>query len=367
MTRRRRWGVTLGVLLLLLTGCWDQRPVEGRAVVEAVGVQPTRQPGVWQWTFVFPSPTESINTLGTSSPASEVYALAVQARTWTRALLAAQQETTRDLYFGQFRVLALSPRLPAAVWARLITTFNRSGRILKTFWIVDASPADLVVRTPPASEGTPLYGLFKLLACHCQPYLWGQRAWQAWDRLATPGVSLEVPVIRLNDQQLVRNPAMAVLGSKRLVEWSPMASAGWAYLTQHVVKGGLAVSVGSETIGLNRVRGTSHVAVAAIGSHRQVTVRLSYRGDLEDVPATVHLTPTEKATIAAAASHQILQWSQTAVRDAEQQQVDPFGWHRESAWALNTPGDPWPAPVSWQDWSVHLRVRFRISGEGVAH
>ncbi len=83
---------------------------------------------------------------------------------------------------------------------------------------------------------------------------------------------------------------MAVLGSQRVVEWSPAASAGWAYLTQHVTKGGFAVSVGPETIGLNRVRGTSQVSVAAIGPHRLVTVHLAYRGDLEDVPSNVRLT-----------------------------------------------------------------------------
>lgn len=77
-----RWAALLGIALLIITGCWDQRPVEGRALVEAVGVAPTNQAGLWQWTFVSPSPTESIDTMATS-PAQEVYAIIVRARTWT--------------------------------------------------------------------------------------------------------------------------------------------------------------------------------------------------------------------------------------------------------------------------------------------
>ncbi len=358
-----RWGAVLGAALILLPGCWDQRPVEGRALVEAVGVAPTAQAGVWQWTFVFPSPTESVNTIG-AAPANEIYSITVRARTWTGALRIAQQETTRDLYFGQFRVLALSTRLPATMWGRLIATFNKSGRILKTFWIVAANPVRGVVQTPPLTEGTPLYGLFKLLSCHCQPYAWGQRAWQTWDRLTTPGVTPVVPVIRLQSAHLVQNPQMAVLGSQRLVIWSPTASAGWAYLTQHVVKGGFTVVTPDGPVGLNRVRGTSDVTLSGIGSPVRVTVRLSYHGNVEDVPDGLVLTPAAKHAIATDAAQRIQTLAAAAIGAAKEQRVDPFGWHRERAWALNQPGTAWPAPIAWTGWSVRLLVHFHVTGEG---
>ncbi|NMP22041.1 hypothetical protein HIJ39_06700 [Sulfobacillus sp. DSM 109850] len=241
----------LGAMLLLLSGCWDQRPVEGRVLVEAVGVAPTTRPDTWAWTFVFPNPTESVSSLSSLSPSDQIYAVTVSAATWTGALLKAQERTTRDLYFGQFRVLAISPRLPAASWDRLISTFNRSGRVLKTFWIVAGHPAAAVVATAPVSEGAPLYALFKLLACHCQPYFWAQRAWQVWDRLTTPGVKAPtVPVITVAGPHVL-NTAFATVGPRRVSISSACTSAGWAYLTQHVVKGGLVVRTPWGLVGLN--------------------------------------------------------------------------------------------------------------------
>ncbi len=361
-----RWAALFGMGLLMLTGCWDQRPVEGRALVEAVGVAPTNRTGLWQWTFVSPSPTESTDTMATA-PAQEVYAITVRARTWTGALLAAQQETTRDLYFGQFRVLALSPRIPAPMFGRLIATFNRSGRILKTFWIVVAHPVSSVVATPPITEGTPLYGLFKLLSCHCQPYTWGQRAWQTWDRMATSGVTPILPMIQLIRQNVIQNREMAVLGSHGLQVWSPDASIGWAYLTQHVVKGGITVPTKMGRVGLNRIRGTSHVSFSVRGSTVHLTDRLSYHGAVEDVPPALALTPATKQAIATAVAGRILSLSQSAVDTAEHDQVDPFGWHRDVDWALNQPGRAWPAPIPWTDWVVRLRVEFHVRGEGVSH
>ncbi len=367
MNRWLWWGAVLTTLLPLIAGCWDQRPVEGRALVEAVGVAPTGRRGVWQWTFVLPNPTESVSTLGTLPPSEEVYAVTVSAPTWTAALLATQQQTTRDLYFGQFRVLALSPRLPASAWARIIATVNRSGRLLKTFWIVDADPAGLVVRTPTRTEGAPLYGLFKLLSCHCQPYTWGQRAWQVWSRLMTPGVTPLVPVIRAVPQRGIQNPRMAVLGSRQVIQWSAAASAGWAYLTQHVVKGGLTVQAAGHRVGLNRVQGASHVTFTRAGSRIDVTDRLTYRGELEDAPLSLPLTLATKTAIAAQASRAIDQLGEQAIRSAQQQKVDPFGWHRDLEWTRNRSGSPWPTPISWAGWSVHLIVHFRITGEGVSH
>ncbi|NMP24966.1 hypothetical protein [Sulfobacillus harzensis] len=366
MTRRLRWAAALCTALALLTGCWDQRPVEGRGVVESVGVAPTATPGVRQWTFVFPNPTESVSNLGTLPPDQNLYALAVTARTWTTALLKVQQQSTRDLYFGQFRVLVLSPRLSASTWARLITTFNRSGRILKTFYVVAGDPAGLVAQTPTLSEGGPFYGLFKLLACHCQPFMFGQRAWQVWDRLKTPGVSPVVPLIRVSASEILENRQIAVLGPKTVIPWSPAASAGWAYLTQHVVKGALTVTVDGQRIGLNRLHGSSHVTVVADAAGTRVVDRLSYRAALEDVPPTLRLTPAEKTAIAQAASHALLRLGDQAVRAAEREQVDPFGWHREAQWARNAPGSPWPMPVSWTGWTVDLTAKVHIANEGVS-
>lgn len=365
----RRWGRLVGALaaiLPMITGCWDQRPVEGRALVEAIGVGPTAKPGLLEWTFVFPNPTESVSTLGSLPPSAQVYSLSVRAPNSTAALVDAQQETTRDLYFGQFRVLALSPGLSGNTWARIVGSFNRSGRILDTFFVVAADPAGLVVSTPTRSEGAPIYALFKLMACHCQPYHWGQREWKVWDRFVTPGVSPVVPVIGVVQREYIRNRRIAVVGSRRVIPWSSEASAGWAYLTGHVIKGSLTVTADGHKIGLNRVRGSGRLTVTSTRRGVRVSDRLSYQANVEDFSLTLRLTPADKSVIAAEASRAILRLCEQAVRTAEREDVDPFGWHRELWWGLNQPAAPWPAPLSWKDWSTHLSVRLQIKDEGAA-
>lgn len=174
-------------------------------------------------------------------------------------------------------------------------------------------------------------------------------------------------MIQLIDQNVVQNPEMAVLGSHGIQVWSPDASIGWAYLTQHVVKGGITVPTRVWRVGLNRIRGTSHVSYSVSGSTVHLTDRLSYHGSLEDVPPALALTPAAKQAIATAVAQRILSLSESAVDAAKSGQVDPFGWHREVAWALNQPGHAWPSPMRWTAWVIELRVQFHVRGEGVSH
>lgn len=366
MRRGRRWAALLTALLCLVTGCWDQRPVESRALVDAVGVAPTPHPGQYRWTLIFPNPTESTANINTAPMAQATYAVTVTAPTWSQARERVQQQLPRILYFGQFRVLALSPQLPSDLWTQIIATFNRDGRVLKTFWIVAADPATLVVKATPGTEGPPLYTLFKQMACRCQPYRYSERAWKIYSRLTTPGVTAVFPLIRLTDGR-TDNPTMATLNDQHMTIWPREAAMGWAYLTHHVVDGTLSVRAQGADIGLIHVRGVSRVAIHRVGDRTVVVARLGYRAEVNEAPGTLGVTRTLKTAAAQAASRRITHLSHQAIARAESTQTDPFGWHRELDWMDNRSGPTWAAPIAWAGWTVQLHVRVRITGEGVAH
>lgn len=366
MTRTLQVAAVLTTVLFLVAGCWDQRPVESRALVDAVGVSAAKLPGQYRWTFIFPNPTESTQNINTAPMSNATYAVSVTAPNWTSARELVQQQLPRVLYFGQFRVLAISPKLASNIWAQTISTFNRNGRTLKTFWIVAADPAELVVSATPGTEGPPLYTLFKQMACRCQPYRYSERAWKIYSRLTTPGVTAVFPLIRLNDGR-IDNPTMATLNDQRMVIWRRGAAMGWAYLTHKVVDGNLSVRANGVEIGLIHIRGLARATIKQEGDQTVVVCRLTYRAVVDETPGTLPVTPALKAAAAQAVSQRITQMSHQAIAMAESTHTDPFGWHRELDWMDNRQGPIWTAPISWVGWTVRLHVHVRITGEGVSH
>lgn len=358
----------IGTLLLSLSGCWDQLPVETRAVVDTVGVDPTAQPNLLQWTFTFPNVSVTPTTLGTSSKSDEYYQLVVDAPDFATALRRVQSRTTRDLYFGQIRVVALSTKLPAPTWIHLIDTFNRSGRMLKTFWIVGTSNAQRAVTIKPPTATVPEQALSRAFACHCQPMQLGERAWQVWRDLATPGQTAVVPyVVPLADdhweiQQLV------TVTRHQLTVWSIPATEGWAYLTHRVRK--LSVSGPSSAAGtfaITRIQEQApqtHLTVAGSGVQFHVTLRV--HGYLEELPADVEITPPLEQRIEQQASRQIGQMVMGALAQARRTGTDPFGWHRILRWShgAEVAADPAVA-TGWSPWQVTVQVHFAINNEGV--
>lgn len=324
--------LAVGFLALLLTGCWDQRPVNERDIVTTIGVDPGPSPGDFRWAFVFPNPTSEPTGVGGTSSGPQVFSTAVLGKSLAGALSAAQRANTRELFMGHIRMLALSTKLSPSAWYRLIDAVNRMGPVVETLWVVAARTGSTAAAYVPPSEQVPEVGTYQALGCGCLPVNWGKRLWQTWVETETPGASPTVPYVNFRGNTL-HFDQIAVLSPTALTVWPKVASEGWSYLTSRAVRAAVTVTTGhGEVWAVQGVSGRAHVTfrngpdgVTALVTLRedgvlsdhllahepaQIAVGLHHRGAPAALPARLHL------------AHEA---GQQRGRDQHQQHLRPLG------------------------------------------
>lgn len=367
MTVRWRWVWVLLGVMGLSTGCWDQRTVASRAVVLAVAVDPGPRPGVWAWTFDLPRVTAlSSSTISSIVSANAYFSLTVLSGSYADALLKAQERVARDLYFGQMRILALSTQLPTAAWIHVVDTFNRTGLVRKTFYVVAAPNAAALFKAPLSADSEPSFLLQKLFTADSQPYVFKEQAWKIWDDIVTPGITAVVPVVEVTPQQTIVVNQLAVLSSPRVALWPRPVAAGWAYLTGHVTKATWTLSDQSvRGIGMTLIRGKARWTIRRRGRQVEVSGTLTYRGILEEYPQRLGWEPSRLHHIERIVADGIVKAGLRTLKMAEADHIDPFGWHRNLLWQEGQENVLRPLEtVSWQGWHVRFAVRVSVLGQG---
>lgn len=345
---------------LALTGCWDQHPVEDRAAVASIGIDPSHHPGDQRYTFTFPNVTTTTSSLASTPSSQQFYTVTVLAPNLLAALNTAQRRESRILYLGQVRIVCLSSRLPVSVWDQTLNSMADSGRFVLTTWVVSAPRASALVNLAPPTEVVPEVALYNALVCRCQAIRWPGRAWRTWDHMATPGVSPAVVWVRPQANQFILTQLL-VLGPHGLILWSPQATQGWAYLTGQILRETLTITVDHHPDVVALIRGQTHWHVRDRDGRLTAYADLDYSGVLAGV-SSGRDSLALNATVQAAVVQAIQQRVQRAWSTATTTQSDPMGWHRDARWsdeALPVRG------TSWRNWSLVTRIHFRLREEGV--
>ena len=348
-------------LCTTLVGCWDQRPVETRGAVAAIGVDPGSRPGVYRFTVVFPNVTTTASSLATTPSDQEFFHYTVQEPNLTAALAAVQRRQSRSLYLGQIRILALSTRLAPTVWGRVMRSAVQSGRMVLTFAVVGTPNAQALVSLSPHSEVVPELALYRALTCHCQPILVANRAWRVWAEMETPGVTPDVSHVGLQDAGFVIR-GIDLVTPRAIMSWSLPQTWGWAYFTGHVNEGSLTVAVAGHLITVGRIRGRIQQSFTVVGHQIQMHNQLTYTGQLVSGGDALGNPLETDQRVDQAVAVRLLALCQQALATAEASAVDPFGWHRDLQW---THTDAGVCGDTWSCWRVTTAVHFRVRNEGI--
>jgi hypothetical protein len=256
--------------------------VEDRAAVAAIGVDPTRTPGVERYTFTFPNVTTTTSSLASISSARQFFTISVAAANLLQALAKVQRRESRTLYLGQVRIVCLSSRLPTATWQQCLNLLADSGRFVLTTWVVAAPNAASLVAAAPPTEVVPEVALYNALACRCQALRWPGRAWRLWAEALTPGVSPATVLVESHGAAFILTQ-LIVVGATRLSVWNPEATAGWAYLTDHVLRDTVTVPLKPVPVVVTLIRGHSQIAFHRRGPDLIAHSTLWYSGVLVGV------------------------------------------------------------------------------------
>jgi hypothetical protein len=358
-----RWRLTLVQLMTALvmavsiTGCWDQHPVEYRATVAAIAIDPSQSPGHYVYTFLFPNATTTTSSLESTPRSEQFYTIKVSAASLSQAVGAVQNRQSRSLYLGQLRLLVLSTRLPTAQWMHVLNGVADSGQFVLTFWVIAAKSASAVVSLTPPTEVVPEVALYQALRCKCQSFRWQGSAWRAWTQAHTPGMNVSFPYVIPESGHPVLG-RIVVLGA-RPIQWNQLQTEGYAYLDNRITRDAFSVYVHHSPMAVTEIRGRSSVRVVRKGPRIIANVRLRYSGELlsgtigDDNSHTIR-------QVEQAAANKIQESAVAAWRESVATNMDPMGFHRLALWT-----DSRISPnINWSQWELHTTVSFTLRNAG---
>ncbi len=358
-----RWvrGTVAAMLLgASLTGCWDQHPVEFRAPVAGISIDPTSRPDRYAFTFLFPNVTITASSIESIPTDQQFYSISVTAPTLIQAVDDVQHRQSRALYMGQVRILCLSTRLPVQVWRSVLQESADSGRFVMTFWVLTSPEARKVLESISPSEVVPDVALYRALNSRVQPVLWPGRGWRVWEDMVTPGISPAVMEVHPSGQQVALHQ-LAVLGPHGIVRWDGDQTDGWAYAVGRVIRETETVRVDQQATSVGLIR--AHTRTRVVRTPSGVVVQLHLRCSGEVVGGgvgqqdSIAMDRKVEERVADLIQQKVL----AAWREAVATHTDPMGFHRLAHWSDARITDN---AADWSRWTLETQVRFALRDEG---
>ena len=203
MTIKRLLQTIFAVFLpFLLTGCWDNRPIEKRGLVLAVGIDPIpAQARKMQFTFI---ESGVVSSRGAPQPIQMITHTAT-AISLNRAIVKAEEKMTRDLYLGKLQDVVISTHLSPAQIQDLMDALMRDPALDKTYYLaaVAGESAHKVVQFETPNQVEPMTFLAARFHCkHCSTAQIGEHFWEAFVDVNTAGRALQIPMVKIHPNGL---------------------------------------------------------------------------------------------------------------------------------------------------------------------
>lgn len=329
----KKWWLLLLFIFItpLLSGCWDNRPINQRNLILSIGVEPV--PGTTRMKFYFtvPEPTGKSSTQGASK---KYFTLTSEAPELDQAITRAQSTSSKDLYLGQLQDILLSEHLSPTQTHILFNELARMPQFSKTTWLViTPDPIHRLINlTNPQEHSLPLY-LDSVYSCNsCQTTTTGTHLWQFLRALHTPGRDPIVPVIQANKKSSNYHIGALSLfsGDQFAGQFSKDETLGLQYIKNRVNKATILFKSGTNIVSIRSIHGAAKVSFGYNLSRKntfpQVTIDLREIGTLElDGGYPPPLRQKRLHYVQKRGEKYILQDVLGAIATSQKLGVDPFG------------------------------------------
>lgn len=348
-----------GLLLLSLSGCWNDQALNERDLVLTLGVSPAKKPGQIELTFQIPTPSAltSMQAGGSSGGGSSAQFFDVQGigPNVPLAFTEAQAKVSRDLYLGQIEVLAFSTQLSPALLHRAVAALDRLGPMDKTPYVVatSGSVTKVIEYQSPQEKLPALYFETLFLCKSCQTNALGMHFWQLAERLHTPGVSAVLPQVDLSSSGYTVDKISVYRGYHYVTTLNPSLTQDYGLLADVSHKNGLFLAKPFES-GLRAVDAKTSIRSKLAKGHLKSTLDVRVKATLDSI-STYTATPTQVAQIAKAASMRLSRRLAHFLALTQKLDIDPVGIGRQ----LNSRHPSWFKAVGpW--FKAYPRIHFKV-------
>ncbi len=326
----------VGLLLSLLlgtSGCWDNRPVNSRAMVLSMGIAPAKHPNEFSVVFQAPTPSAvtSSSSGGSGASAKDTFDVVGSGPALSESFNEAQAQVSKDLYLGQVQVIAISTHLKAKYFKRAFDGLGRIATLDKTPFVIASSTSlkTLLQHTSPQDKFPSLY-FSTLFSCKtCQTDAFGVRLWQVLVRLATPGADMYLPIAtpvkdgyRVDTLALYRHfHYVATLNRTQSMTLGILAG----------ISKKASIFLPRYNASLRAVAGTSALRAKVVDGQVDATFNIHLTSTLEGI-GSVTETASQLAGMSNRASATIAQSCLNLLKLTQHYDVDPLGIGRQLSW-----------------------------------
>lgn len=331
----RRWMLApLLVSCLSLAGCWDNRPIEGRALVLMIGIEPAPE---GQLSVHFQVPTSSVlSALASNSGSTQGspnYVVQGTGPNVAAAFAEAQGKVGNDLYLGQTQMVLLSSQLSAVQFRRAIDFLVRTGPLDKTAFVATTPEPvrEVLLHQPPEQQQPALY-LTSLFSCPgCAEVNLARLVFNLERRSSTPGVDIWLPVLRTTKSNYLINEVAIYHAGLPVLTLDAARTPYFGYLTGLVSKAVLTVDTPFGPVGIRALRSATQIRAIPSGSHLELRADLSLTGTLDSLPPG-DATAQNLHFVEELASRRILAEELSLLTELQRLGADPAGLMERCLW-----------------------------------
>ncbi len=160
-----RIALLLGLMALLLPGCWDQREIEERTSVVAIGIdRHESDPKLLTVSVQIPIPIKIAGSSGGGGSGDPVRVMSASGRTLIEAFNNLQRRVNQQLFYGHTRVIAIGEEMAKSGLNDVMDAFRRDPQIRRLLWpIVVKGKAVELLGAKPELEQIPTVFIMSLI------------------------------------------------------------------------------------------------------------------------------------------------------------------------------------------------------------
>jgi hypothetical protein len=370
--RRRLAAAALAALAsLALAGCGAARPIENRAIVLALGVDPTGAAGpgadsALAWTFAFPNVTATASNIAGLTPTNDLFLVHVVAPDFASAVTRLQDRLSREPYLGDLESVALNLALDGATARTIVSDVNQDAVIPTSFMLV-ATPAatSRLLSLPTRQEIVPRYFLGTYFTCTwCHSFDWRVPGWEWWSRSLSPGAAPFAPILVPTATNLAWAGVAVYPERGKALVMAPDVAAGLAYVAGRVTADAFTTAAGGRQVSVVRLSSWSRASARLVGGAVDADLRIAVHGTLTSPPVAA---PADTLCVARTLlARHVLDHVVAAVAWADAHRVDPFALTRAAL--LRRPALAYalaPGVDYWRPLRARVTVSTQIDSAGV--
>lgn len=360
--------VALGLALLGLIGCADNRQLNYRALVLAMGFAPAAH-GRIKVLFQIPTPSglTSLSGGSGSSASSSLSTFTVEGvgQTVARAFTKAQADVNQDLYLGQLQAVIFSTQLTSAQFTDIASTLTRFGTLDKTAYALatQAPVTDVLQTVSKTTPMAPLYYSTEFGCAHCQTVNLKREIWSIeQQQYAPPVVNLWFPLIMPTTSGFRIDHVVFYQNNRATTILTPHQTVMFGYALGKTSKGTIQLHWQGDPVSVRGLKASAHVFARWQGPTLHLQQTLSISGDVDTFPLSVPVKPLLPWVIARV-QQKVGAESLALLQSLSRRGIDPF--HVGQAYVWQHPGEltKWQRAYPKAHWTVKVKIRIRELGD----